>query len=336
MKIRKKIIDTLVYMSTGFTVVHGLLFLMIVANRNLYATLSYHYSDNITWYVLIFGLPLISGITFYFWIKKRNIYKGIKILFGVIFILQLAFTIIATTMNLKYWGYAFKRPATFEELSSATKILQCSSITNYDSTGLKPFYIVNDTSENFKNLSGRKDPYYGNVDRAFMVFQDNSHRYADLYDFPNVYFDTARNVPSNELIRIDNQIQKTGIIDKGVPNYKHYIGLSGVVMKFQTADNEMYTFVGLGGGEVSNDHYPFYEFLFLEENGNYNLIKRQKYYTDFAGFEGIEYAYIALIFSLLLTITGVVILIVILIINRIMKKLRMRTSAEQTITYKSI
>src|SRR5690606_14718080 len=154
MTTRQKIIDAIIYISTGFTVGHGLLFLMIVANRNLYSTLSYHYSDSITWYVLMFGLPSFIGITFYFGIKKKIIAKGIKILFGFIFILQLAFTIISATKNLEYWGYAFKRPTVFKEIASANTILQCSKVTNYDSTGLKPHYEVIDTNRSEERRVG--------------------------------------------------------------------------------------------------------------------------------------------------------------------------------------
>ena len=331
MATRQKIIDAIIYISTGFTVGHGLLFLMIVANRNLYSTLSYHYSDNITWYVLMFVLPLILGVSFYFWIRRKIIAKGIKILFGFIFILQLAFTIISATKNLDYWGYAFKRPTIFKEITNANTILQCSKVTNYDSTGLKSLYVVIDTTENFENLFGRKDPYYGNVDRPFMVFQDNSHKHGDLYDFSNVYYDTTKNLPSNELESIETQIQKTGIIDKGEQkfNYDHLGQLNGVLTKFQTVDNKTYIFAGLRGREISNDHYPFYEFLFIEKNGSSILIKKQKFYTDFAGIEGLEYSNIAPIFSLMLTIVGILVLTILLTINKIMTNRKRKNTDEE-------
>ncbi len=328
MMTRQKIIDAIIFISTGFTVGHGLLFIMIVANKNLYNTISYHYSDNITWYVLMIGLPLITGIAFYIWIKRKIIAKGIKILLGCIFILQISFTIISTTKNIDYWGYAFKRPTVFKEIGGANTILQCSKVTNYDSTGLKLLYVVNDTTENFENLFGRKDPYYGNVDRPFMVFEDNSHKHGDLYDFSNVYYDTTKDLPSNELESIDTKIQKTGIIDKGELkfNYDHLGQLNGVVTKFKTTDNETYIFAGLKGREVSNDHYPFYEFLFVKKNGNYNLFKKQKYYIDVAGVEGLEYANIAPAFSLLLTIIGILFLTILLTINKIMIKWKKNTT----------
>ncbi len=331
MTTRQKLIDAIIYISAGFTVGHGLLFLMIIANRNLYNTLIYHYSDNITWYVLMFGFPLVVGLAFYYWAKKKIISKSIKILFGIVFILQLSFTIISGSKNLDYWGYAFKRPTVFKEINNASTLLQCSKVSNYDSAGLKSLYVVIDTTEDFENLFGRKDPYYGNVDRPFMVFQDNSHQHGDLYDFSNVYYDTTKKLPPIELENINAQIQKTGIIDKGEQkfNYDHLGQVDGVVTKFRTDDNKTYILAGLWGREISNDHSPFYEFLFIKENGNYNLTKKQKYYTDFAGIEGLEYANLAPIFSLLVTVIGSTILTIILTIEKIMTNRKKEKNALQ-------
>ena len=322
MTILKKIFDVIIYISVGFTVMHGLLFLLIITERNLYATVSYHYSNNIMWYVLLFGLPLMAGIAFYFWMKKKNIPKGVKIFFGAIFILQLTFSFIATSKNREYWGYSLKRPTVFKELSNASTILACSKVANYDSTELKPLCIVIDTTDDFENLYGRQNFYYGNLDRPFMLFQDNAPQYSDLYYSPKVYKDTNRNISENELLSIDNQIKNTGFIDKGEEKsyYDHLGQLNGLITKFQTTENEIYIFAGLKGREVANDHYPFYEFLFIEDNGNYNLIKKQKYYTDIAGIEGLEYANIAPLFSLLLSVVGIITLPVILLINRILKR----------------
>lgn len=153
-----------------------------------------------------------------------------------------------------------------------------------------------------------------------MVFQDNPHKYKDLYNFSNVYYDTTKNISSNELKSIDVQIQKTRSLDKGEQKfyYDHLGQLNGVVTKFQTTDKKTYIFAGLQGNQVSNDHYPFYEFIFIEKNRNYNLIKKQKYYTDFAGIEGLKYTNISPVFSLLLTMFGIIVLTIIFIINKIL------------------
>jgi hypothetical protein len=335
MTTRQKIIDAIIYISTGFTVGNGLLFLVIVANRDLYRTLIYHYSDNIIWYVMMFGLPLILGIAFYLGIKRGRNAKGIKILFGIIFIFQLVFTIISAIKNIDYWGYAFKRPTVFKEIESANKILQCSKVINYDSTGLKPLYVLIDTTSKFENSFGRKDPYYDNVGRAFMVFQYNSYSYGGLYDFLDIYYDTTKNLPVNELESIDKQIQKSGIVVKGEQKfeYDHLGQFEGVITKFKATDNKTYIFAGLNGREVSNDHYPFYEFLFVEKNEKYNLIKKQIYYTDLAGIEGLEFANILPLFSLLLTIAGIVVMTILLTINKIKANTKRHQGNLENITH---
>lgn len=306
MTTRQKLIEFLIFTTAGFTVGQALVFLLIVANRSLYSNLAYHYSDNLTWYMLFFGLPFVTGLAFYFGHKGKNLSEDILTRYRVIFLAQMVFAVISIDRNYTYWGYVFKRPVVFKEVSKAVAILECSSVMNFDSTGIKPLYVAMNTTGSIDNLFGRKDPYYGNVDRPFMVFQDNSSRYPDLYDFSEVHKDTSRNISKDELLSIDTQIQNTGIIDKGEKkyNYDHLGRLAGIVTKFQTTSGKNYIFAGLDGGEVSNDHYPFYEFLFIEKNGSYKLIKKQKYYTDFAGGEGFEHVYIAPFFSLTLAIFG--------------------------------
>ena len=52
-----------------------------------------------------------------------------------------------------------------------------------------------------------------------------------------------------------------------------------------------------GLGQCHRNMHPFYEFLFIRENGSYNLTKKQKHYTYFAGIEGLECDNLAPIFS---------------------------------------
>ena len=319
----QKIIKGITYISTGFTAAHGLLYFLLFANSKLYSMLIYHYSEELTWYILFFALPFVAGLAFYFWLKGKSISKGIKILFGLICILQLAFTLTAAIKNSNYWGYSFKRPAVFNEIEHASMIFEYSRVFNSDSTGLKPLYKIVDTTSDFTTESGREDPYYGTIARLFWVLEDISRGSGGLYDFPKARQEENRNISISDLKNIDGQIQRTGMIDKGEkPYYDHLGELSGVITKFQADDSAIYIFTGLKGRQISNDHYPFYEFLFLEKNGNCLLIKKQKFYTDFAGIEGLEYANIAPLFSLLLTLVGVLSGTIILIVNRIIKKIR--------------
>ncbi|MBI3234604.1 MAG: hypothetical protein HYZ42_11280 [Bacteroidetes bacterium] len=223
----------------------------------------------------------------------------------------------ASIINYNYWGYAFKRPPVFNEILNADKVLTCTPISNIylDSAGIKPFHVVIDTTKSMDNLYGRKDFYYGISDRIFMVFQDRAHLNGYLYDFPKIYNNPDLKASKNILKSLERQILETNLIDIGATPGQ----LNGIVTELLTVDKANYIFVGLHGGEVSNDHYPHYEFLFAEKDHLYKLVKKQRFYTDVAGIEGLEYANIAPFFSLLLTVIGLVGAIIIGTTNRIIK-----------------
>lgn len=199
--------------------------------------------------------------------------------------------------------------------------MTCSRVSNIDSAGIKPLHVVIDTTKSMDNLYGRKDFYYGTADRIFMVFQDRSHINGDLSDFPKIYNNPKLKVSKYALQSIDKQIERSHLVDKGEKNYDSSGQLNGIVTEFVTEDNVKYVFAGLSGGEVANDHYPKYEFLFAEKNNQYELINKQRFYIDIAGIEGLEYANIAPFFSILLTVIGLVSGIIIVTINR---KIRIR------------
>lgn len=309
----------MIYTATGFTIAHILLAFLTTSNRQLYDTITLHYSDNLTWHFIFFLVPLLAGLTFYFWLKNKYISKDLKILFGSLLLLQLAFTGIASIMNFNYWGYAFKRPPVFSEILKADRVLTCSRVSNIDSTGIKAFHVTIDTTKSMDNLYGRKDFYYGTADRIFMVFEDRAHINGYLYDFPKIYNDPKLKASKNSLLSIDKQINESKLIDKGEKNWDTSGQLNGLITEFKTEDNEKYIFAGLSGGQVSNDHYPKYEFLFAEKNNQYELIKKQRFYNDIAGIEGLEYANISPFFSLLLTAVGLIRAIIIGTRNRIIK-----------------
>jgi len=312
---RQEAIDILIYTATGFTIAHGLLSFLTVGNRQLYDNISLHYSDSLTWYFIFFLVPLLAGLTFYLGLKNKYVSKGLRILFWAFLILQLAFTLTASIMNYNYWGYAFKRPPVFNEILNADKVLTCSRVSNIDSTGIKLLHVVSDTTKSMDDLYGRKDFYDGTSDRIFMVFQDRAHVNGHLYDFPEIYKNPELKISNNIIQTLETQIKETNLIDIGETSGQ----LNGIFTEFVTDDNAKYIFAGLRGGQVSNDHYAYYEFLFIEKDNQYKLIKKQRFYTDVAGIEGLEYANIAPFFSLLLTAVGLVGAIIIGTTNRIMK-----------------
>ena len=54
----------------------------------------------------------------------------------------------------------------------------------------------------------------------------------------------------------------TGKLAEGVSGYDHAKEVQGIALEAEGSKGERYLFVGVTGRQVSNDHYPYYEFLF--------------------------------------------------------------------------
>lgn len=100
--------------------------------------------------------------------------------------------------------------------------------------------------------------------------------------------------------------------------------LNGIVTEFITKDKTQYIYASLHGGQVENDHFPFYEFLFIKVGNNYKLIKEHRYYTDIAGIEGLDYPNIAPIFSSILTVLGLFISVIIALVTWVVNTIKKR------------
>src|SRR5690349_4127171 len=110
-------LDLFTFIIVGFTVAHGLLSALPFVSNQLYYLITYHYSDYLIWYLLFFILPLLTGIAVCFWMRNMRVSKGLRIVFYSVAVVQIVFTIGACTKNYNYWGYFFRRPTVFGEVS---------------------------------------------------------------------------------------------------------------------------------------------------------------------------------------------------------------------------
>ncbi|RZK50063.1 MAG: hypothetical protein EOO87_19475 [Pedobacter sp.] len=314
---QQRIIDLLIYTAAGFTPAHGLLTTLLLFNRQSYNNIIFHHSESLTWYFIFFLMPLLAGIAFYFWLKNKSISKAYKIIFGSILILQIGFTITAAVMNSNYWGYAFKRPTVFDEIFIPKKLLSYSTVAT-DVTDRKSLSVTTDILSG-KNFYPGDEFYYSIPGRIEMIQHDLTYIVGYSFGHTVQYNNPVLELSENRLENIYGQIKATNFIDPGEDGYNTADELSGFAAEFLAVDNSKYLLTGLKGRQVSNDHYPYYEFLFTEIDGQYKLIKKQKFYTDVAGIEGLEYANIAPAFSLLLTVIGLFASLLIEATKKIMK-----------------
>jgi hypothetical protein len=88
-------------------------------------------------------------------------------------------------------------------------------------------------------------------------------------------------------------LDATGVLENGESGYAYAKELSGVVVEALGSDGRPLVFAGVRGGQVSNDHYPFYEFLFERDSpgGQLKLLSSERFYFDTAGYEGLEWPF---------------------------------------------
>lgn len=322
----KKAFEILSISSILFVLIRVILFVIYRSNANTLMFIYYDVSNDVFWYSLFYFIPIILSILLALLIKRKQTF--IKV--GQIFIfLLLAITISGSIANKKYWGYYFKRPSIFNEVKNANELL---SITEFEKTkaGYKK---VEDTTLLINNKIVT-DFYYFNYERPIFAMLSEGNSVGNLIDWKEIYKSPKTKISDIELNKIETLLSKSKFIDSPEKGYEKHNITKGIVIEFVTnndrkttlvsvSDNRTprlsydrkYFYVIVSSGQISNDHYGNFEFL-IENN---KVIKKNKFYHDLAGIEGMEYPIAApLLEFLALLIT----LILFLIIKTITKKLR--------------
>ena len=95
-------------------------------------------------------------------------------------------------------------------------------------------------------------------------------------------------VPPAMMTTIREALDSRGVLLAGQAGYTHAKELWGHVAIGRNADGGQMVVAALWGGEVSNDHHPYYEVAFASlPTGALQPLGMRQYWFDFAGLEGI-------------------------------------------------
>jgi hypothetical protein len=127
-------------------------------------------------------------------------------------------------------------------------------------------------------------------------------------------------LPAAEAAKVFQLVRDTGKLEVE--------GLAGSMMEFTNRAGERMLFVAAAGepgigGAVSNDHYPFYEFLFDRTDGEAKLLSFRKFYYDIAGIEGFEWPQMFLFFGMILFVAIDVPVAIYLLVRRWIERRRL-------------
>lgn len=228
---------------------------------------------------------------------------------GKIFLpLLILLTITGYGFNKSYWGYIIKRPSVFTEVKNANEVLSITSLEKKFNEN--QFKILTD-SISYKKYDYFPDLYYSNFERPYMVFENMRNR-GNLWNYEDVANNENLKLSPKEVNQIQNLILNSSFLESPDKGYEERGNRYDIqIIEFVSSDESNTTIVptnenisqrtpslefenrfllvSIKSGELSNDHYPFYEFL-IEDN---QILKKQKYFYDVAGIEGLEYSILA-------------------------------------------
>ncbi len=188
----------------------------------------------------------------------------------------------AIWINHEMWGYYVSRPAVDRRIVEARQIQTITRVeTESDARGNRTFSGAPIREvESYIQVHPEEGDYYVLEGR---VLRDLKYR--------QVLPGKAQEIPADRLGSLYQILKDTGQLEDGEPGYPDAPQLSGVVVEALGRDGRPLLFVGVRGREVSNDHYPYYEFLFTSDSlgGPLKPLSSQRFYYDVAGMEGAEW-----------------------------------------------
>lgn len=222
-------------------------------------------------YLHIVLLVLVSVEIFVRYRMKRPIGRPDFLAVGVIVAVSL---VASGIINYQVWGFVLKRPGVLDIVAEIEKV-DSASMLELDSFDDDPLRFV-PTKETVQHVLLYRDVYPYHI-----MYHRAAHLLADQGSFTLPVSRVSEEIVENLFALLD----ESGKLEKGEPGHDSTGYLEGLVLAGQNSDKEEILFVGMRGWQVSNDHYPYYDFAFVREDGEYKLHSFQRWYFDIAGWE---------------------------------------------------
>ena len=190
--------------------------------------------------------------------------------------------LVSILINHQMWGYFVSRPSVDPRIVQARRIESVTEVeTRSDSSGNVTIWglPIKDV-DSYIPVNSQEGDYYVLDGRVLRALKDRQALPAQ-----------PRQISSARLSSLYKTIENTGRFEDGENGYRDAKQLSGIVVEAIGRDGRPLVFAGVRRREVSNDHYPYYEFLFTSESssGVLKLLSFQRFYYDVAAIEGVEW-----------------------------------------------
>lgn len=202
-------------------------------------------------------------------------------LFGAWLLALLAVSfVVSISASRWYWGYFFMRPPVLghvHRMKTVTAVVPFATQIDQNGHPLAVPYPKYDLGRDLNEFPN--DPYYDLTGRVIKAIKPKGNLSQVLNDnlsvFPGIY----------------EELDKAGLLAASEQGYTSIKSLRGVIVEGTDGSGGRIVVVAASGGEVSNDHYPFYEAVFTSAAGSSDLAYAggQRFFYDVAGIEGLEW-----------------------------------------------
>jgi hypothetical protein len=216
---------------------------------------------------------------------RDKLHRLLKIfLFGTGLAALLSF-LAAIGVSKVYWGYFIRRPSVDRRIHQIEQVVSLTALRSEKQRDGSVRFVTHDGYDIADRLSVCRD------DRPWISYYCLEERILAALDDQGKLPVSPERMPFHELAALYHWLEATQLLHRGAPGYDRARELTGIALVTEGRGSQRYLIVGVTGGQVSNDHHPYYEFLFRlsERAPNPVLLSCRRFFYDVAGYEGLEW-----------------------------------------------
>jgi hypothetical protein len=231
--------------------------------------------------------------------------------YGFIAVVMTAITFLAALAFSKMtWGYYVSRPPVLSEIDELSQVRAVVPLTTQSDTSGKLSMVLETNYSLSERLAKVKEDSYYCLPRILLELERRNL-------LPGALTENLTGLPE-----IYPLIRGSGALVESSEGYDSASGLRGLAVDATGKAGDRLLFLCLTGGQVSDDHYPYYELLFRgrPESLQLTFVRSQHFFYDVAGMEGFEWYAMWLMLAPAGIVAAVIVFTVVGVVRRCLRR----------------
>jgi len=206
--------------------------------------------------------------------------------------------IVAASICSKHlWGYCVAPPPVDSRIAGAEEVVSLTPVSTQEDADGNRIFVVDPDYFIVKSGDTSRGGYYALEQRPIYALEDRGKLRG-----------TVLNMSSERVAPLYSLVASTGSLYPGEVGYETAQLLSGIVIEAEGRRGEHLLLIAVAGNQVSNDHYPYYEFLFLmPQGGEPRLLACDRWFYDNAGVEFLSWPFLFILFFVPATLVALLV-----------------------------